>query len=262
LTVCIGVLCGESKQVVVASDRMITATYPPVEFEHGMPKLEVISPSCIVLTAGDALAHADLCRNVRSRISGLSRPRIATITEEVRKGYVAQRLETIEQRFLESRSWKLKQFYEEYARTLPPDIVITLDHQIANYDYGLSILIAGVDTDEAHIYGIRHPGETDCYDSLGYHAIGIGAMHAISSLITNGCLPSVDVKHAVYYTYEAKKNAENAPGVGGDTDMAIIQDGGHHIVTADQIDALEGIYDTRRVRRTDEFESSVDALPF
>jgi len=85
VTVCIGVLCENAKQVVVASDRMITATYPPVEFEHGLPKVEVISPSCIVLTAGDALAHADLCRNVRSKIGGLSRPSTSKITEEVRR---------------------------------------------------------------------------------------------------------------------------------------------------------------------------------
>lgn len=262
MTVCIGVLCESFKQVVVASDRMITATYPPIEFEHGMSKLEIICPSCIVLTAGDALAHADLCRNVRTRISGLSRPKISAITEVVREGYVAQRLQTIEQRFLEPRGWKINDFYEKYVRTLPGDVVVTLDHQIATYDYGLSILVAGVDPDEAHIYGIRHPGETDCYDSLGYHAIGIGAMHAISSLIANGYLPTADLKFAVYYTYEAKKNAENAPGVGRDIDIAIIRDGGHDIVTTDQINALGKIYETRRVRQTSEFQEAVNDLPF
>lgn len=262
LTVCISVLCESAKQVVVASDRMITATYPPVEFEHGMPKLEVICPSCIVLTAGDALAHADLCRYVRNRISGLSRPRMTVITEEVRKGYMAQRLETIEQRFLQPRGWTIKDFYDKYVRTLPPDVVVTLDHQIATYDYGLSIIVAGVDPDEAHIYGIRHPGETDCYDSLGYHAIGIGAMHAVSSLIANGFLPSINVKHAVYFTYEAKKNAETAPGVGGDTDMAIIRDGGHRNITTEEIQELQKIYETRRIRQTDEFKKALDALPF
>jgi hypothetical protein len=262
LTVCIGVLCEESKRVVVASDRMITATYPPVEFEHGMPKLEVICPSCIVLTAGDALAHADLCRSVRARISGLSRPKTSAITERVREGYIAQRLQTIEQRFLEPRGWSIKDFYDKYVRTLPSDVVVTLDHQIANYDYGLSILVTGVDPDEAHIYGIRHPGETDCYDSLGYHAIGIGAMHAISSLIANAYLPSTDVKSAVYFTYEAKRNAESAPHVGSDTDMAIIRDGGHHNITPDEMSALAQIYETRRVRQTSEFQEAVNNLPF
>lgn len=262
MTVCIGLLCSESKGAVVVSDRMITATYPPVEFEHGIPKLEVICPSCIVLTAGDALAHADLCRAVRERISGLSRPRTAAITEEVRNSYVAHRLKTIEERFLAPRGWTLGDFYETHVRRMPPDLVVTIDNQIASYDYGLQILIAGVDSDEAHVYGIRHPGEVDCYDSLGYHAIGIGSMHAVSSLIANGYLPTASIKMAVYLAYEAKKNAESAPGVGNDTDMAIMKQSGYEVVTKDQISLLEAIYDSRRVRQTEEFREAVNTLPF
>lgn len=262
MTVCIATLCNQGKDVVVLSDRMITATYPPVEFEHGIPKLEEICPSCIVLTSGDALAHADLCRVVRGRISGISRPKTTVITEEIRKGYVAQRLKKIEERFLASRGWTLKDFYETHVRAMPPDLVVTIDNQIASYDYGLQIIIAGADPDEAHIYGIRHPGEVDCYDSLGYHAIGIGSMHAISSLIANGCLPTANIKMAVYLTYEAKKNAESAPGVGQDTDMAIVREGSYQIIDSDQISLLEKIYDSRRIRQTKEFEEAIGSLPF
>lgn len=262
MTVCIAALCNGSKDIVIASDRMITATYPPIEFEHGIPKLEVICPSCIVLTAGDALAHADLCRAVRAIISSLSHPRAAAITEEVRKSYAAQRLQTIEERFLALRGWTLKDFYERHVRTMPTDLVVAIDNQIASYDYGLQIIIAAADPDESHVYGIRHPGEVDCYDSLGYHAIGIGAMHAISSLVANGYLPTISVKMAVYFAYEAKKNAESAPGVGQETDMAIIRDKGHQFVSNDQVSLLEKIYESRRIKQTEEFQEAVDALPF
>ena len=262
MTVCIATLCNQAKDVVIASDRMVTATYPPVEFEHGMPKLEVICPSCIVLTAGDALAHADLCRNVRDRISGLSHPRTNMITEEVRKGYVAQRLKTVEERFLAPRGWSLEDFYGKYVRTMPPELVVTIDNEIASYDYGLSIVVAGADPNEAHIYGVRHPGEVDCYDSIGYHAIGIGAMHAVSSLIANGCISTTDTKMATYFTYEAKRNAETAPGVGHDTDMAIIRTKGYQFIEPEHISLLEEIYDSRRTRQTEEFKKSIDSLPF
>jgi len=262
MTICIAALCGEAKVVVVASDRMITATYPPIEFEHGIPKLEIICPTCIVLTAGDALAHADICRAVRGKVSSLTRPRMVVITEEIRKTYVTQRQKTISERFLEPRGWTLEGFYEKYARTLHPDLVVTIDHEIATYDYGLQLIVAGVDPEEAHIYGIRHPGEVDCYDSLGYHAIGIGAMHAVSSLIANGYQPNIGINMAVYLVYEAKKNAESAPGVGQNTDIAIIEGEGHKTITSDQISLLEGIYDSRRIRQTDEFQKAVNNLPF
>jgi len=87
-------------------------------------------------------------------------------------------------------------------------------------------------------------------------------MHAISSLIANGFLPLMGVKHAVYFSYEAKKNAESAPGVGGDTDMAVIRDGKIRNITPEEIKELEKIYETRRVRQTGEFTEAVDALPF
>lgn len=262
MTVCIGVLCNNSKEVIVAADRMITATFPPIEFEHGMPKIEVICPTCVVLTAGDALAHADLCRAVRATMGMISRPRIAMITEEVRKVYTRQRLKTIEERLLAPRGWTLREFYETHVRHMPGELVITIDHQISNYNYGLDIIVAGVDMDEAHIYGIRHPGEVSCYDSLGYHAIGIGAMHAVSSLVACGCLPTVNSKLAVYLTYEAKRNAESAPGVGQDTDMAIIKVDGQRRLSNDEMEQLKQIYDSRRVRQTEQFQQAVEQLPF
>lgn len=262
MTVCIATLCNQAKDVVVASDRMITATYPPVEFEHGMPKLEVICPSCIVLTAGDALAHADICRAVKGIVAGLSHPQTAVITEHIRATYVVERRKVINQRFLEPRGWTLDDFYEKYARTIHPDLMLTIDRQISTYDYGLEIIVAGVDSDEGHIYGIRNPGEVDCYDALGYHAIGIGDMHAVSSLIGNKCIPTVGTKMAVYMVYEAKKNAENAPGVGDDTDMAIVNKDGHQVLNNEHITLLNKIYELRRVPQTEEFMKAVDDLPF
>ncbi|MBA7613201.1 hypothetical protein ES703_20446 [subsurface metagenome] len=262
MTVGIAVLCNNAKEVAVACDRMITATYPPIEFEHGIPKLDKIGETCVVLTAGDALAHAEICREVQARISVLTRPRVAGITEEIRATYVLQRQKTIIQRFLEPRGWTLQQFYEEHARRLHPDLFLKIDNDIATYDYGLSLIVAGVDPDEAHIYGIRHPGEVDCYDSLGYHSIGIGLMHAVSSLVANGCEPTVSSKMAAYLVYEAKRNAENAPGVGQYTDMAIIREGEIHIITNEEISLLQQIYDTRRIPLTEEFKKTIDSLPF
>lgn len=262
MTVCIAGLCNESKSVVLASDRMITMRYPPMEFEHGIPKLEIICPACMVLTAGDALAHADLCRVVRNTVRLLSQPRIVVITEEVRKAYVAMRLQAISQRLLEPRGWKLDDFYGKYIRIVPTDIVVTLDHQIANFNYGLDVLVAGADADEAHIYGLRHPGEVDCYDSIGYHAIGIGYIHAVQNLIANKYLSSLGTNLAVYFAYEAKRSAEVAPGVGKDTDMVIITKKGYKMVATEQVSMLNDIYESRRVSLTEESKEAISKLPF
>lgn len=71
MTICIGAICDNKSKVIVASDRMITASYPPVEFEHGIPKMEKISNTCVALTAGSALAHTELFRDAKLEISQL-----------------------------------------------------------------------------------------------------------------------------------------------------------------------------------------------
>lgn len=74
MTVCIAAICGGGTAIVVAADRMITASYPPVEFEHDVPKLEGLGSSCVALTAGDALAHIDLFRSAKEALGALSAP--------------------------------------------------------------------------------------------------------------------------------------------------------------------------------------------
>jgi hypothetical protein len=39
MTICISMLCRDSKSVVVAADRMTTSNYPPMEFEHKKKKI-------------------------------------------------------------------------------------------------------------------------------------------------------------------------------------------------------------------------------
>lgn len=83
MTICIGAICDEGKKAVATSDRMITITMPPIEYEHAVPKISKISKSCIALTSGSALAHTDLCREAQSRISGMSAPSIKTIVDKI-----------------------------------------------------------------------------------------------------------------------------------------------------------------------------------
>ena len=247
--------------MVVASDRMITASYPPVEFEHDVPKLEEIGRSCVALTAGDALAHVDLFRTAKGAIGGLSAPSIQHIAEVIRSCYTAERLKTVGQRVLGLRGWSLEQFYGELPRIIPPDVFMTVDYQIANYDYGLEILVAGVDA-EAHIYTVRNPGHTDCFDSLGYNAIGSGGLHSLSTFISNGCSGAMSLNQGVYLVFEAKRAAEIAPGVGSRLDMAIVTRGNIHILSDVEIKALDDIHKERTAPHTEATEERIAALPF
>ncbi len=67
---------------------------------------------------------------------------------------------------------------------------------------------------------------------------------------------------AVYLTYEAKRSAENAPMVGQDTDMTIIKEGTCNLISREQITLLEQIYDSRRIRQTEDYQKAIEELPF
>ncbi len=73
---------------------------------------------------------------------------------------------------------------------------MVIDEQLATYDYELEILVAGVDTDCAHIYRISNPGTAECLDGLGYHAIGSGEPHADFSFIEESYSQSATVQEA------------------------------------------------------------------
>ena len=262
MTICVAAICGNGTAVVVATDRMITASYPPVEFEHDVPKLEKLGASCVALTAGDALAHIDLFRAAKGTLAGLSDPSTQLISEQVRLSYSVERLKTAEHRFLGARGWTLQQFYNELPGKVPPDVFLAVDHQVSTYDYGLDILVAGVDS-EAHIYSVRNPGQIDCFDSLGYNAIGSGELHAMSRFISNGCSASMSVNEATYLAFEAKRTAEIAPGVGTQLDMANVRHGKIHTLTDEEIGKLDEIHKERmKPQATEATDQGIRDLPF
>jgi 20S proteasome alpha/beta subunit len=100
---------------------------------------------------------------------------------------------------------------------------LTIQSQLDSYDYGLEILIGGVDSEVAHIYSIDAPGTSKCFDAIGFHAIGSGLPHAINTFIAKDYNQSFPLREALLIIYEAKKISEKAPGVGENiTDISVI----------------------------------------
>jgi 20S proteasome alpha/beta subunit len=111
------------------------------------------------------------------------------------------------------------------------------------YDYGLDILVSGANRGKASIYGIVNPGTSNCFDAVGFHAIGSGLPHAINTLISRECHQGISLEEGILITYEAKKMAEKSPGVGMKiTNMSIVNEKGIIELYRDQVDKLDEIY--------------------
>jgi len=242
MTVCVGVLCANSFEVVVAADRMVTAG--DTEFEQrDIRKIEPINERCVILTSGSALRHTDLARRVKDELRGRSHPSVMDVVVELKRQFVEARKTRAEELHLKPLGMDLEQFLHTQGRLAEP-LVLRLTRNIEDEALRLSILVAGTDSTGGHIYYVYDPGTADCFDAIGYCGIGAGEHHAELSLIRAHYSPKVSVKQAVFLTYQAKRDAEVAPGVGANfTDVATLDEKGCHFLDQDVLAVLSSIYE-------------------
>lgn len=246
MTVCLAALCAvedaqDGTAVVVASDRMVTLG-GFIEFEHAVPKMAQSSPCGIVMIAGDTLVGTSLARDVGATFDGKA-PRVADIAEALAQGYTGVRQRRVQQQILSPRGLDFNTFYGAHA-SLNPNVTMMIDNAMATFNLGVELLLAGVDSGRGHIYSVTNPGDTHQHDVIGYTAIGSGALHALQALIGFGHHSKAELKETVFRVYAAKRRAEVAPGVGHDTDLAIVRSAGIERLTADQLKQLETVYDS------------------
>lgn len=233
---------------------MLTASYPPIEFEHRVRKIKQATNSCVVLSAGDALAHTEILRKAKASIKALTEYEIKKIVEIIINSFIEKKKQIANERIFNPRGLDLDSVYGNKARILPPEYIAHVDLLIGQIDLGLNMLICGIDAEGGHIYTIKEEksmplfGLSQCYDSLGYGAIGSGALHALSTFIYSGYLYAFPMTKALYIAYEAKKMAENAPGVGTETDVAIITQNEIQYLDNKEIDKLNEIHDRRIIK--------------
>lgn len=239
MTICIVALCEKSKRAVVAADRMITAA--DTEFEQETIKIEKLCGNCAAVTAGSALAHTEIIRNVTEEFSDQPAPLIEKVAECVKHHFVQLRIKRAEEESFKPLGLTVQGFLKT-QKELEDTVVMRLTRSLEDARLKLRILIAGVDKTGGHIYYIRDPGTSEIFDSIGYCAIGSGDRHAEGVLIDNDYTGSMPLKRAVYLVYEAKRKAEKAPGVGKKfTDIVIISEGGWKIMGDKELSQLRAI---------------------
>jgi 20S proteasome alpha/beta subunit len=220
MTVCLACISKKHNIVAFGSDRMVTSSYPPIEFEHKIPKIIEINEYCLGMSSGNALISKELFDVVRTKIYGRQ-----VLTKEIAftatSVYQEMRLKAAEDLALKSRGLTHEFFVKEGAKLLPPVIYQMIDQFLATFNFNLELIIAGLDEHGPTIYGIRNPGVMDCYDSIGFHAIGNGGMHGVLSLVET-YNPEGEIPETLYSIFRAKRIAEVAPGVGKETDIGMI----------------------------------------
>lgn len=251
--------CEGKPKVIGISDRMLSSSDMTLIFERDEPKIEVISNTTSILTAG-TIDEPDLIRDVRAKAKG--KDKVTDIAELFKEAYQALRLKHIEDEILIPLAG-IKSFkeYHEKQSTLHDSVMLDLNERIRKYDVGLTLLLIGIDEQGGHIIGIMNPGMWRSYDSLGFLCIGMGDRHADNVFAWYKYTPSIPLSDTIYIAFEAKKKAESAGGVGQSTDIRIIGKEGIEIVEQETITRLEEIYHEREgIRERRGFDKQITEL--
>lgn len=233
----------------MVTDRMITVTLPNIEYEQTTPKLTQITKNCAAATAGSALAYTPIFRDAKADIERASITDVGSIVQVTRNSYVKVRNQKLNENILNSVGLNLQQYYQA-NQALQPTIAGALLQNMGRFNYMLWLLIGGVDDAGGHIHIITNPGRTECYDIIGFHAIGSGEHHAISTFISNNYQSSIDLRHGLFLAYEAKKRSEQATGVGEQTDVWLIQKEQISRFSQETVDKLDKIYTSKRQKES------------
>lgn len=242
MTICLAALCDHGQKVVIASDRMITGD--DVEFEQDIRKFHQVTEICIALSAGSALAQVDLIRGARGELHFKRNQSIREIVTQLKEEFVNARRQKAEELHLKPLGLDFQKFLTLQDR-LSENLVLRLTRNIEIEGLHLELLVTGVDASGGHVYFLRDPGTSECFDALGFCAIGTGEHHAELAFVRASYSPSISLNRAVFLAYQAKRDAEMAPGVGGRyTDIGYIDDAGLHVLDSGTVNSLEEAYKT------------------
>ena len=263
MTICIAASCDNGSAVVVASDRMLSAPFLTVEFDHQDTKIDQISPNCVALSSGDALCVQDILIGGIGAASHLQNPPIITLTEQIKLQFCEIRKQRVNDVILGPRGIDFDSFYQGGIITrFPQDLAMLLDNQVQMHTLGTMLLVAGVDDSGAHIYCVDDPGKMACFDRLGYHAIGSGHRHAVLKLVALKQHHSTPVKETIFNVFCAKRIAELAPGVGQATSMKIVLGTETKTIEQTVLDGLDPAYREQESPVNESVRRTIEELPF
>lgn len=245
MTQLIGAICENGKMVITVSDRMVSTGDMTLTYEQPVKKVTYLSEKIIVLTAG-TVHEPDLIRQAKAQTQ--DKDNILQVAEILKKHFQNIRERHIVDEILRPNAG-IQSFdqWRKEQKGLHDSIVIDLYNDITRYKLGLTLMLAGVDT-EGHLILLGDPGTYRSSDYLSFCCVGMGDRHAQNVFAWYRYSREFTLNEALYITFEAKKKAEMAGGVGQSTDIIIIDKKEIKEISSETIKILEGIYENRETK--------------
>jgi 20S proteasome alpha/beta subunit len=258
MTICIAGICDNA--IILCGDRELGISITSAEFREGkwMPLYDQwgIGISGTVDHATDVIAGA---RRARAEMESASS---WDVQRSIARAYQRARMEKAEARFLANRGWTLEEFKKNGATQLSPSAYASIDAQVALYDFGADLILAGFgDETGPSIMTVRNPGICHDHTKIGFWCVGSGSTAAQMSLFERQYSWTMPPEEAAYYIYEAKVAAQKASGVGADTDLYLMRKGAdNYVITAIQSESMKVFEAIRKALAPQKYEEQHQKL--
>lgn len=224
MTVCIAAICDDGKHIVVAADRMLTWPMLNMKAESHVVKIQDLVPGCVLMGSGPGTYVG----GIRAMMAFDNSSKVEVLGNSAKRAYAEFRERVIDETYIRptfglafslsgSGPPSLPDHLEKHPATMAQVFGIT-----GQYNIGVDLIVTGVDDAQTQIGWIGHPGTLQWLSDVGHAAVGAGGVHAMIRLTLLGQSPKTSLSTTLFNVYSAKRIAEIAPGVGSETDMAIL----------------------------------------
>lgn len=259
MTVCTAAICAsESAKIIVgATDCKVTVEALNIQYEPPVPKWYQLSSTgfIVALWAGDATAQAEICSFTRMREPRTVHEAVRFYCEEL--GYYNYR--QAEQDILFPLGLTGPLFYQT-EKDRSSRFCERVFRQMDKVRAEIETIICGIDGQTPQLYTIDRYGRSYCNNTIGFAAIGDGAGHAESQYMFNEYHPDFGIPESLMVTYIAKKRAEVASGVGENTRMFFIGDGGASALNLELVAELKKAYERMEIAQREAVSQSYAAI--
>jgi 20S proteasome alpha/beta subunit len=225
---------------LVVTDRMITAG--DVQYEPAQTKMAHITYRVLLVIAGDYSIHSQAIKIAMEHFRNKQNATPESVAALYGRTLQALKLKEAEDLYLAPLGLNSDSFLAQ-QKDMAPHFVSQLTDQMQSYrGEETETLVIGGSADRVDIYGVDTKGIVACYNDVGFAAIGSGAWHARSRLMQAGYVNTTTFSAALSIVFAAKKVAELAPGVGSNTDIALVFTGGHQPLRIDVANKVHELY--------------------
>ncbi len=232
MTVCVAVIASSGKEIVAASDSMMS--YGAAVTGETSLKYNRVHERWAIMLAGDDIHPAEpIIRELSKHLIEHERPTVAQVEAAIRVSWRIVKNQRAETQVLSAYDLDLKTFMAEGRETFGELGFSEVRSAIERAsEFSCELLVCGFDDfDTARIFLVVHPGEPVEFTRLGFAAIGSGRDSAIASLMWDPPHHTYDTtEKAVYRVAAAKFMAETALGVGKETIVFGLRPDGHTFV--------------------------------